>query len=254
MRCTKCGIENPVGKKFCGDCGAALANLCAKCGADNPVGKRFCGECGAALTELPGDEARKLRPPQIRIADAPVFPRKMSKGERKTVTALFADIKGSTELMEDLDPEDARAIVDPALKLMMDAVHHYDGYVVQSTGDGIFALFGAPIAHEDHPQRAIHAALRIQQELRRYSTKLVAEGGMPIEARIGATTGEVVVRTISTGSGNAEYTPVGHTANLAARMQAVAPTGSIAISQNTQRQVEGYFTLRPLGANPGQGR
>ena len=98
----------------------------------------------------------------------------MPDGERKTVTALFADIKGSTELMEDLDPEEARAIIDPALKLMIDAVHRYDGYVVQSTGDGIFALFGAPVAHEDHPQRALYAALRMQEELRRYSAKVRA--------------------------------------------------------------------------------
>jgi len=90
------------------------------------------------------------------------------EGERKTVTALFADIKGSTELMRDLDPEEARAIIDPALQLMIDAVHRYDGYVVQSTGDGIFALFGAPVAHEDHPQRALHAALRMQEDLKRY--------------------------------------------------------------------------------------
>jgi class 3 adenylate cyclase len=110
------------------------------------------------------------------------------------VTALFADIKGSTELMEDLDPEEARAIIDPALKLMMDAAHRYDGYVVQSTGDGIFALFGAPVAHEDHPQRALYAALRMQEELERYSAKIVAEGSSPIQGRVGINTGEVVVR------------------------------------------------------------
>ncbi len=168
-------------------------------------------------------------------------------GERKTVTALFADIKGSTELMEDLDPEEARAIIDPALTLMMDAVHRYDGYIVQSTGDGIFALFGAPVAHEDHPQRSLYAALRMQDELRRYSAKLVAEGGTPVEARIGANTGEVVVRSITTGAGQVEYTPIGHTANLASRMQALAPTGSIAISEQTRKFVEGYFQLKPLG-------
>src|SRR6266852_6268150 len=169
------------------------------------------------------------------------------EGERKTVTALFADIKGSTELMRDLDPEEARAIVDPVLQLMMEAVHRYGGYVAQSTGDGIFALFGAPAAHEDHPQRALHAALRMRDELGRYSAKLVAEGGTPVEARIGATTGEVVVRSIQTGGGHREYTPIGHTANLASRMQAVAPTGSIAISEQTRRLVEGYFQLKGLG-------
>ena len=120
-------------------------------------------------------------------------------GERKVVTFLFADIKGSMDLMEDLDPEEARAIVDPALKLMMEAVHHYGGYVAQPTGDGIFALFGAPVAHEDHPQRALFAALRLQQEMRRYSAKLRLAGNLPVEARVGVNTGEVVVRSITTG-------------------------------------------------------
>ena len=163
------------------------------------------------------------------------------------MTALFADIKGSTELMEDLDPEEARAIIDPALKLMIDAAHRYDGYVVQSTGDGIFALFGAPVAHEDHPQRALYAALRMQEEMRRYSSKLREAGNLPVEARVGANTGEVVVRSITTGAGQTEYTPIGHTANLASRMQALAPTGSIAISERTRGLIEGYFVLRPLG-------
>jgi class 3 adenylate cyclase len=169
-------------------------------------------------------------------------------GERKTVTALFADIKGSTELMEDLDPEDARAIIDPALKLMIDAAHRYDGYVVQSTGDGIFALFGAPIAHEDHPQRALYAALRMQEELERYSAKVVAEGSSPIQGRVGVNTGEVVVRSIQTGAGQTEYTPIGHTTNLASRMQTAAPVGSIAVSETTRKLCEGYFAVKALGA------
>ena len=168
-------------------------------------------------------------------------------GERKTVTALFADIKGSTELMEDLDPEEARAIIDPALKLMIEAVRRYDGYVVQSTGDGIFALFGAPIAHEDHPQRALYTALRLQEQLRRYSGKVVADGGAPIEARVGVNTGEVVVRSIMTGTRQKEYTPIGHTTNLASRMQIVAPTGSIAVSEKIRNLCEGYFALKSLG-------
>jgi class 3 adenylate cyclase len=163
------------------------------------------------------------------------------------VTALFADIKGSMELMEDLDPEEARKIVDPALKLMMDAVRRYDGYIVQSTGDGIFALFGAPVAHEDHPQRALYAALRLQEAARRYSAQLVAEGGTPLEARVGINNGDVVVRTLTTPDGHAEYTPIRHTANLASRMQAIAPTGSIAITETTEKLCAGYFTFKPLG-------
>jgi class 3 adenylate cyclase len=168
-------------------------------------------------------------------------------GERKTVTALFADIKGSMELMQDLDPEEARAIVDPALGLMIEAVEHYGGYVVQSTGDGIFALFGAPVAHEDHPQRALYAAVRMQDELRRYGGKLQQEGRAPIEIRVGVNSGEVVVRSIRTGPAQAEYTPIGHTTNLAARLQAVARTGSIVVSENTRKLTEGYFQFRSLG-------
>jgi class 3 adenylate cyclase len=171
----------------------------------------------------------------------------MTDGERKTVTALFADIKGSMELMEDLDPEEARAIVDPALKLMIEAVHRYDGHIVQSTGDGIFALFGAPAAHEDHPQRALYAGLRIQEDIRRYGEHMRAQGQAPLQVRIGANTGEVVVRSLQTGAGPAEYTPIGHSTSLAARLETLATPGAILISGTTRRLVEGYFQLKDLG-------
>ena len=249
MRCSKCGSESPATKKFCGDCGAPLTNRCPKCDAENPPGKRFCGDCGTALVATSAtaqSPTSSLGSADIAIS-AEATNSAVAEGERKTVTALFADIKGSTELMEDLDPEQARAIVDPALKLMIGAVHRYDGYVVQSTGDGIFALFGAPVAHEDHPQRAVYAALRLQDELRRYSAGLRARGGSPIEARIGANTGEVVMRSILTGGGHSEYSPVGHTANLASRMQTIAPSGSIVVTEDTRGLVDGYFRMRPLG-------
>src|SRR5580698_1043890 len=148
--------------------------------------------------------------------------------------------------MRDLDPEEARAIIDPALRLMIDAAHRYDGYVVQSTGDGIFALFGAPVAHEDHPQRALNAALLIQEELHRYSAKVVANGGVPIKGRVGANTGEVVMRMVQTG-GHTEYSPVGHAINLAQRKESVAPSETIVVSEETRRLVEGYFELRAMG-------
>ncbi len=151
------------------------------------------------------------------------------------------------ELMEDLDPEEARAIVDPALRLMIDAVHRYDGYIVQSTGDGIFALFGAPVAHEDHPQRALYAALRMQEDIRRYAEQLRSEGKPPLQVRVGANTGEAVVRSIRTGETHAEYTPIGHSTSLAARMQVLAPIGSIAITGDMQKLVEGYFQTKSLG-------
>ncbi len=244
MRCAKCGAENPAGKRFCGDCGAALANRCAQCGADNPPEKKFCGDCGTALGAAP-----LASPDRSAIRVNPETPLDALEGERKTVTALFADIKGSTELMEDLDPEEARAIIDPALKLMIEAVRRYDGYIVQSTGDGIFALFGAPVAHEDHPQRALHAGLRMQDEVRRYADRLRAEGRAPLQIRVGVNTGEVVVRSIATGDGKSEYTPIGHTANLAARMQTLANPGSTVIAESTRKLIEGYFTLKSLGAS-----
>ncbi len=154
----------------------------------------------------------------------------MLEGERKLVTALFVDIINSTGLEQDLDPEEARAIIDPVLKLMIDAVRRYDGHVVQSTGDGIFALFGAPVAHEDHPQRSLYTALRLNEEIRRLSDRLRSEGRPPIQIRAGANTGEVVVRQIQTGDQTIEYTPIGHTVNLASRIQALANGGSIVIS------------------------
>src|SRR5271154_781783 len=226
MLCSNCNTDNPADAAFCEQCGSKLELLCPGCKVAVNPGARFCKKCGTALGALLADASKKSNIAPLRIVDAPSA--ENLAGERKTVTALFADIKGSTELMEDLDPEEARAIIDPALKLMIDAVHRYDGYVVQSTGDGIFALFGAPVAHEDHPQRALYAALRIQEELKRYSVKVLTEGGSPIQGRIGINTGEVVVRSITTGAGQTEYTPIGHTTNLASRMQTVAPVGSIA--------------------------
>jgi class 3 adenylate cyclase/tetratricopeptide (TPR) repeat protein len=255
MRCSKCGTNNPSTNNFCAKCGNALARHCAKCGAENPPSSEYCGQCGTSLTRSAGASAAPSSP--ARLAGVLVTPESASaealEGERKLVTALFADIKGSTEMMEDLDPEHARNIIDPALKLMIDGVHRYDGYVVQSTGDGIFALFGAPMAHEDHPQRALYGALRIQEELRRYSARVVADGGSPIQCRIGINTGEVVIRSIQTGAGHVEYTPIGHTTNLASRMQTAAPVGSIAVTEATRKLCEGFFILNPLGATKVKG-
>jgi class 3 adenylate cyclase len=164
MRCIKCGTESSTSRKFCAACGSPLFSRCAKCGAENAPSSAFCEDCGTALTANAASAAASSpqaasTAPDIRVTPGQPDASTALDGERKTVTALFADIKGSTELMRDLDPEEARAIVDPVLQLMMEAVHRYGGYVAQSTGDGIFALFGAPVAHEDHPQRALHAAL-----------------------------------------------------------------------------------------------
>jgi class 3 adenylate cyclase/tetratricopeptide (TPR) repeat protein len=248
-RCGSCGADNSDGAKYCGSCGSPLSATCSRCGGSNPQDARFCNKCGNSIAGQEGD----VRPPDpskppvgIAFNLAPDR-RSASDGERKLVTALFVDIVGSTILEQDLDPEEARAIIDPALQLMIQAVRRYDGYVVQSTGDGIFALFGAPVAHEDHPQRSLYTALRLHEDMRRYSDQLRGEGRPPIQVRAGVNTGEVVVRSIRTGETQTEYTPIGHTVNLASRLQSLASVGSTIISESTRKMVEGYFALRPLG-------
>ena len=188
MHCTKCGTNNTPGNNFCAQCGNALSNSCAKCKAENPPSSNFCGKCGAPLIDSAvsgGATPSTDSASNIRVTPEQPDASTAIQGERKTVTALFADIKGSTELMRDLDPEEARAIIDPALRIMVDAVRRYDGYVVQSTGDGIFALFGAPAAYEDHPQRALYAALRVQEALRERAERLGAQRKPAPQARIG---------------------------------------------------------------------
>src|SRR5215831_8393069 len=216
MLCSNCGADNPETAKFCIECASPFARRCPSCGSENPPHARFCAQCAthlnsrtspASASPLPATPRQNVELNPVSIEARTGVP---LDGERKTVTALFADIKGSMELMEDLDPEEARAIVDPALKLMIDAVHRYGGYVVQSTGDGVFALFGAPVAYEDHPQRAIYAALRMQEEMRRYGDRMRSKGRLPLQARVGFDTGEVVVRSLETSEVHSEYTPIGH--------------------------------------------
>jgi class 3 adenylate cyclase len=169
-------------------------------------------------------------------------------GERKYVTVLFADIKGSLEILQSADPEEANIILDRAIHVMMDAVHRYEGTVNKALGDGIFALFGAPNAHEDHPQRALYAALRMQEEMRRYGDQVRLKHGVPLAMRVGVNTGEVVVRSIRKDDLHTDYVPVGHSTNLAARMEQMATPGSILITEDTRKLVEGYFELKALGA------
>jgi len=237
MRCPKCEFENPAGMKFCGKCRTSLGTTCPSCSFENPPGFDFCGQCAAALhgditiTKGKSAEAKPVAAVRVLVGEASAT----LEGERKTVTALFADIKGSTELMEDLDPEEARAIIDPALRIMIDAVRRYDGYVVQSTGDGIFASFGAPVAHEDHPQRAVHAAVAARDDLRHHGDDLRMRGRTRVEVRIGINTGEVVMRSVQTG-GHTEYSPIGHVINVASRMQSAAPANGIVVSEDTRRR------------------
>ncbi len=245
MRCSKCGAENPERAKYCVECASPFLRRCPSCNAENPLNAKFCLECAKPLDGATKTQRSDSSSSRVRVT--PETGDVSLDGERKTVTALFADIKGSTELERDLDPEEARAIIDPALKLMINAVNRYGGYVVQSTGDGVFAVFGAPIAYEDHARRALHAALRMQEELRRYGTTLQEQGNAPVETRVGVDTGEVVMRSIATREGHSEYTPIGHAVNLASRMQALARTGTVVVGESTRKLVEGYFALKALG-------
>jgi class 3 adenylate cyclase len=174
------------------------------------------------------------------------------EGERKQVTVLFADLKGSMELLADRDPEEARKLLDPVLERMMEAVHHYEGTVSQVMGDGIMALFGAPLAHEDHAVRACYAALRMQEVVRRYSDELRGSHGVEVQIRVGVNSGEVLVRSIGNDL-QMDYTAVGQTTHLAARMEELTPPGDIRITADTLRLAEGYVTVSALGLVPVKG-
>jgi class 3 adenylate cyclase/tetratricopeptide (TPR) repeat protein len=174
------------------------------------------------------------------------------EGERKQVTVLFADLKGSMELLADRDPEEARKILDPVLERMMEAVHHYEGTVNQVMGDGIMALFGAPLAHEDHAVRACYAALRMQESLKRYAETMRRAHGVEVQIRVGLNSGDVVVRAIG-GDLHMDYTAVGQTTHLAARMEQLAPPGSVRLTAETMRLAEGYVEVRSLGPIPVKG-
>jgi class 3 adenylate cyclase/tetratricopeptide (TPR) repeat protein len=174
------------------------------------------------------------------------------EGERKQVTVLFADLKGSMELLADRDPEEARSLLDPVLEIMMEAVHGYEGTVNQVMGDGIMALFGAPVAHEDHAVRACYAAVRMQRRLNLHADEVQRKGGTPVQIRAGLNSGEVVVRSIGSDL-HMDYSAVGQTTHLAARLEQIAKAGSILITAETLKLAEGYVQVRPLGAVPVKG-
>jgi class 3 adenylate cyclase len=174
------------------------------------------------------------------------------EGERKRVTVLFADLKGSTELIRDLDPETAQTLLDPALQCMMDAVHRFEGTVNQVLGDGIMALFGAPVAHEDHAVRACYAGLAMQAAMRRYAEEVRRSHGLEMQMRVGLNSGEVVVRAIGNDL-HMDYSAVGQTTNLAARMEQLATPGSIRLTAATLRLAEGLVQVNALGRFPVRG-
>src|SRR5215472_14941264 len=250
MQCPRCRAENREGRRFCGECGLSFASTCPSCGFQNEGSEKFCGGCGAPLaSSRPTPDTKHVSPESYtpkHLAEKILRSKSALEGERKQVTVLFADLKGSMELFADRDPEDARKLLDPVLESMMEAVHRYEGTVNQVMGDGIMALFGAPLAHEDHAVRAGYAALRMQEAVRRYAEEMQRTHGLPIHIRIGLNSGEVVVRSIGSDL-RMDYTAVGQTVHLAARMEQVAMPGSILMTAETLRLAEGYLQVRPLG-------
>ncbi len=247
MHCLRCRQENPVGVKFCGECGARLEALCSSCKASNPPTNKFCGQCGATLGQVVASNFTSLQAYTPKhLAEKILTSKSALEGERKHVTILFADIKGSMELLADRDPEEARKLLDPVLEHMIDAVHRYEGTVNQVMGDGIMALFGAPLAHEDHAVRACYAALKMQESVKHYAEGVRRSEGIPIQIRVGLNSGEVVVRSIGSDL-KMDYTAVGQTTHLAARMEQMAMPGSILMSANILRLAEGYVQVKPLG-------
>ncbi len=255
MRCPGCQHENPTGSNFCLACGARLALACAACGADLPAGARFCNKCGAPVAAGSGGPARFTSPETYtprHLAEKILTSKSALEGERKQVTVLFADLKGSMELLADRDPEEARKILDPVLTLMMDAVHRYEGTVNQVMGDGIMALFGAPLSHEDDAVRACYAALRMQELVKRYAEDARRAHGVNVQIRVGLNSGEVVVRAVGSDL-HMDYTAVGQTTHLGARMEQLANPGSILLTSATLELVEGYVAVKSLGPVPVKG-
>jgi class 3 adenylate cyclase len=251
MKCPRCQHENDPGAKFCEECAAPLAWACAKCGRQLSATAKFCPECAhptglsAALTPAQRFISPDAYTPK-HLAERIINSKAALEGERKQVTVLFADLKGSMEMLADRDPEEARRLLDPVLERMMEAVHHYEGTVNQVMGDGIMALFGAPLAHEDHAIRACYSALRMQEAVNRYADEIGRSQGATGQVRVGLNSGEVVVRAIGSDL-HMDYTAVGQTTHLAARMEQTATPGSILITADTLRLAEGFVQVRSLG-------
>ncbi|HEV8437300.1 MAG TPA: adenylate/guanylate cyclase domain-containing protein, partial [Methylomirabilota bacterium] len=252
----RCQHENRPGAKFCEECGAPLARGCTNCGALLSVTAKFCSECAHPAGRDAQAVAQRFGAPEVytpkHLAEKILTSKAALEGERKQVTVLFADLKGSMELLADRDPEDARKLLDPVIQHMMEAVHRYEGTVNQVMGDGIMALFGAPLAHEDHAVRACYAALRMQESLKRYADDMRRAHGVEVQIRVGLNSGEVVVRSVGSDL-RMDYTAVGQTTHLAARMEQLAPPGTVRLTGETVRLAEGYVEVRSLGPIPVKG-
>src|SRR5258705_3767069 len=231
-----------------------LVSVCPSCGVSNPRENKFCGQCAAPLDTPahPRFPAPESYIPQ-HLPEKILTSRAALEGERKQVTILFADLKGSMELLADRDPEEARRILDPILEQMMEAVHRYEGTVNQVMGDGIMALFGAPLAHEDHAVRACYAALRMQEIVKRYAESLRRQEGILPQIRVGLNSGEVVVRSIGSDL-HIDYTAVGETTHLAARVEQAATPASVLITAATLQLAEGWVGVTSLGPVRVKGR
>jgi class 3 adenylate cyclase/tetratricopeptide (TPR) repeat protein len=253
MNCPACGQENRPGRRFCGECGKKLVLRCAACRADNQPDEKFCGDCGRPL---PGTHERTSVPeagytPKY-VAERIAPERRAAAGERKLVTVLFADVKSSMDVSAGLDPEEWHHVMDRFFSIMAEGVHRFEGTVNQYTGDGIMALFGAPIAHEDHAVRACHAALHLREALARFRLEVDRERGPSIAVRMGLNSGAVVVGAIGDDL-RMDYTALGHTVGLAARMEQMAEPGHVLVSEHTAALVGGQFRLRDLGSRDVRG-
>jgi class 3 adenylate cyclase/tetratricopeptide (TPR) repeat protein len=249
LKCPRCQQENPAQAKFCLECATPLILRCENCGTQLPPNAKFCFECAKPVSGLGTAAPRFVSPDDYtpkHLAERILSSKTALEGERKQVTVLFADLKGSMELLADRDPEEARRLLDPVLEHMMEAVHRYEGTVNQVMGDGIMALFGAPIAHEDHALRACYAALRMQGSVKRRAAEMERAIGTSVQMRVGLNSGQVVVRSIANDL-SIDYSAVGQTTHLAGRMEQMAPTGSILMTADTWKLTEGFVTVTPLG-------
>ena len=250
MKCPVCQFDNREGVKFCEECGAQLDLECPRCNATVPPGRKFCGECGHKLPESSEASDVDFSKPQSYtpkfLADKILTSRSSIEGERKIVTVLFADVANYTAISEKLDPEEVHQIMDGCFKILIDEIHKYEGTINQFTGDGVMALFGAPVAHEDHAQRACHAALSIQRAIGDYGKRINRDIGVDFSMRMGLNSGPVVVGSIGDDL-RMDYTAIGDTTNLAARLESLAQPGSIVVSRNSYRLVRDFFELESMG-------
>jgi class 3 adenylate cyclase/tetratricopeptide (TPR) repeat protein len=250
MKCPECQTENPEGKKFCRRCGIEMKVVCPRCGAMLQLDDTFCGDCGFKIEEAAKPQSLDYAQPQSYtpkfLSDKILTSRSSIEGERKLVTVLFADVANFTSMSEKLDPEEVHQIMDGCFKILMDEIHKSEGTINQFTGDGVMALFGAPVAHEDHAQRACHAALSIQSAMGEYGDKVSKDCGVEFQMRIGINSGPVIVGAIGDDL-RMDYTALGDTTNLASRIERMAQPGTVLLSKHTRRLVNDYFDLNPLG-------